>query len=93
MVVHHCQMRCIFCYKWFTNITTNATPYDYSILFGIRKIKRFGYEDKEAFKNGTENSFSDAATLGRWNNKIEFLFEGEYKRQEGINLYRPTSFY
>ena len=61
----------------------NETPYDYSILFGIRKIKRFGYEPKEAFKNGTENSFSDAATLGRWSNKIEFLFEGEYKRQEG----------
>ena len=59
------------------------TPYDYSILFGIRKIKKFGYEDKERFKNGTENSFTDAATLGRWNNKIEFLFEGEYKRQEG----------
>tara|TARA_R110001583_G_scaffold97083_1_gene241792 strand:+ start:258 stop:1355 length:1098 start_codon:yes stop_codon:yes gene_type:complete len=61
----------------------NETPYDYSILFGIRKIKKFGHEDKERFKNGTENSFSDAATLGRWNNKIEFLFEGEYKRQEG----------
>ena len=59
------------------------TPYDYSILFGVRKIKKFGYEDKERFKNGTENSFTDAATLGRWNNKIEFLFQGEYKRQQG----------
>jgi hypothetical protein len=60
----------------------NETPYDYSILFGIRKIKKFGYEDKERFKNGTENSFTDAATLGKWNNKIEFLFQGEYKRQQ-----------
>ena len=59
------------------------TPYDYSVLFGIRKIKKFGYEDKERFKNGTENSFSDAATIGRWSNKIEFLFQGEYKRQQG----------
>ena len=59
------------------------TPYDYSVLFGIRKIKRFGYEPKEAFKNGTENSYSDAATIGRWTNKIEFLFQGEYKRQQG----------
>ena len=50
-----------------TNIV--ETPYDYSILFGVRKIKKFGYEDKERFKNGTENSFTDAATLGRWNNK------------------------
>jgi len=63
--------------------SVNETPYDYSILFGVRKIKKFGYEDKERFKNGTENSFSDAATLGKWNNKIEFLFQGEYKRQQG----------
>lgn len=61
----------------------DKTPYDYSILFGVRKIKKFGYEDKERFKNGTENSFTDAATLGRWNNKIEFLLQGEYKRQQG----------
>ena len=47
-----------------TNIV--ETPYDYSILFGIRKIKKFGYEDKERFKNGTENSFTDEATKGRW---------------------------
>jgi len=59
------------------------TPYDYSIIFGIRKQKKFGYQPKEAFKNGTENSFSDAATIGRWTNNVEFLFEGEYKRQEG----------
>ena len=59
------------------------TPYDYSVLFGVRKIKRFGYESKESFKNGTENSYSDAATIGKWNNKIEFLFQGEYKIQQG----------
>tara|TARA_R110000744_G_scaffold168374_2_gene286023 strand:- start:165 stop:1256 length:1092 start_codon:yes stop_codon:yes gene_type:complete len=63
--------------------STIETPYDYSILFGVRKIKKFGYQPKEAFKNGTENSFSDAATLGLWKNKIEFLFQGEYKRQQG----------
>ena len=62
------------------------TPYDYSILFGVRKIKKFGYEDKERFKNGTENSFTDAATLGKWNNKVEFLFQGEYKRQQGLSV-------
>ena len=32
---------------------TIETPFDYSILLGARKIKRFGYEPKEAFKNGT----------------------------------------
>ena len=52
-------------------------------MFGVRKIRQFGYQPKEAFKRGTENSFSDAATIGRWENKVEFLFQHEYKRQEG----------
>ena len=68
------------------------TPYDYSILFGVRKIKKFGYEDKERFKNGTENSFTDAATVGRWNNKVEFLFQGEYKRQQGETYFDQHHF-
>ena len=66
---------------------TVETPFDYSILFGTRKIRRFGYEPKEAFKNGTENSFSDAATIGLWENKLEFLFQAEYKRQQGGNYF------
>ena len=65
------------------NQSTIATPYDYSIIFGVRKQKKFGYQPKEAFKNGTENSFSDNSTIGRWTNNFEFLFEAEYKRQEG----------
>ena len=46
--------------------TRTSTPYDYSAVFGIRKIQRFGYEPniQNRFKNGTENSFSDAATIG-----------------------------
>ncbi len=63
--------------------TTIETPYDYSLTLGIRKLKQFGYQPKEAFKRGTENSFSDAATIGNWENKVEFLFQHEYKRQEG----------
>ena len=62
---------------------TIATPFDYSVLFGARKIKRYGYEPKEAFKRGTEASFSDGAGKGIWTNEIEFLFQAEYKRQEG----------
>ena len=58
------------------------TPFDYSITFGIRKIARMGYEPKEAFKNGTENSFSDAATIGKVSG-FEFLFEVDFKRKEG----------
>ena len=64
---------------------TIKTPFDYSVLLGVRKIRQFGYQPKEAFKRGTESSFSDAATIGRWEDKIEFLFQGEFKRQEGEN--------
>ena len=61
------------------------TPFDYSITFGVRKIARFGYENRaNTFYNGTENSFSDAATLGKVSG-FEFLFEVDYKRQQGIN--------
>ena len=65
--------------------TTVETPFDYSITFGIRKIARFGYENKATtFYNGTENSFSDAANIGK-KDGFEFLFEVDYKRQQGEN--------
>ena len=63
---------------------TIKTPFDYSITLGIRKIARMGYEPKENFKNGLENSFSDATTIGKVKG-FEFLFEADYKRQEGEN--------
>ena len=62
--------------------STIETPYDYSIIFGVRKIARMGYEPKEAFKNGLENSFSDASTVGKVKG-FEYLFEVSYVRQEG----------
>ena len=73
-----------------TSITN--TPFDYSMLFGVRKMKQFGYQPKEAFKRGTESSFSDAATIGRWENNIEFLFELEYKREQGIEYFDQHHF-
>ena len=64
-----------------TNII--STPFDYSITFGVRKIARLGYENRaNTFYNGTENSFSDAATIGKIKG-FEFLFEGELARQQG----------
>jgi len=63
---------------------TIETPYDYSVILGIRKIARMGYEPKEAFKNGLENSFSDASTIGKVKG-FEYLFEFSYVRQEGEN--------
>ena len=63
---------------------TVTTPYDYSVILGVRKIARMGYEPKEAFKTGKENSFSDAATVGKVSG-FEYLFELSYVRQEGEN--------
>jgi len=65
--------------------TTTITPYDYSAVFGLRKIQRFGYEPniQNRFKNGTENSFSDAATVGSKSRGFEYLFEFDYRRQQG----------
>ena len=64
---------------------TIETPFDYSVTLGIRKIARFGYENRaNTFYNGTENNFSDAATIGKIKG-FEFLFEIDYKRQEGEN--------
>ena len=46
--------------------TTIETPFDYSLALGVRKIARLGYENRaNTFYNGTENSFSDNATIGK----------------------------
>ena len=64
---------------------TVETPYDYNITLGIRKIARFGYENKaNTFYDGTESNYSDAATVGKVKG-VEYLFEVNYKRQEGID--------
>ena len=60
---------------------TIMTPFDYSLVLGIRKIKRFQYEDVSKFKDGTESAYGDAATIGL--SPFEYLFEIDYKRQEG----------
>jgi hypothetical protein len=64
---------------------TIETPFDYTFSIGIRKIKRFGYENRaNTFYNGTENSYSDAATIGRVDG-FEYLFEADFVRRLGIN--------
>jgi len=61
------------------------TPYDYSVTFGIRKIARFGYENKaNTFYDGTESNYTDAATVGKVQG-FEYLFEVDYARQQGID--------
>ncbi len=65
-------------------IETVQTPYDYNLTLGIRKIARFGYENKaNTFYDGTESNYGDAATVGKIKG-LEFLFEVNYKRQEGV---------
>ena len=65
--------------------TTVETPFDYSVTLGVRKIARFGYENRaNTFYNGTENTFSDAATVGKVKG-FEFLFEADYRRVQGEN--------
>ena len=54
---------------------TIKTPFDYSITFGVRKIARFGYENRaNVFYDGTEKSYSDAATIGKISG-FEFLLK------------------
>jgi len=60
-----------------------STPFDYTFAFGVRKIARLDYENrKNVFYNGTEVSVSDAATIGNVEG-LEYLFEFDYKRQQG----------
>jgi len=63
--------------------STIQTPYDYNITLGVRKIARFGYENKaQTFYDGTETSWSDGANIGK-RNGLEYLLEITYKRQMG----------
>ena len=64
---------------------TISTPYDYNFTIGLRKIARFGYENKaQTFYDGTESNYSDAATVGKVRG-VEYMFEINMKRQEGID--------
>ena len=61
------------------------TPYDYSVTLGIRKIARFGHENKaQTFYDGTESNYTDAATVGKVQG-FEYLFEIDYARQQGLD--------
>ena len=62
-----------------------STPFDYSITLGIRKIARFGYENKaQTFYDGTESNYTDAATVGKVRG-FEYLFEVDYARQQAVD--------
>tara|TARA_B110000211_G_C14041457_1_gene536967 strand:+ start:245 stop:1315 length:1071 start_codon:yes stop_codon:yes gene_type:complete len=68
------------------------TPFDFSIALGVRKIARLGYENRaNIFYDGTEKSYSDAATIGKIKG-FEFLFEADYTRQQGTNFLNQHHF-
>jgi len=68
------------------------TPFDYSIALGIRKIARFGYENRtNVFFDGTEKTYGDAATIGKING-FEFLFEADWTRQQGKVFFNQDYF-
>ena len=65
--------------------STIETPFDYSVTIGIRKIARFGHENKaQTFYDGTESNYTDAATVGKVRG-FEYLFEIDYARQQGVD--------
>ena len=71
---------------------TIKTPFDYSVTLGVRKIARLGYENRaNVFYDGTEKSFSDAATIGKVKG-FEFLFEVDYTRQQGTEFLNQNHF-
>ena len=62
------------------------TPFDYSLTLGLRKIARFGYENRaNVFYDGTEKTYGDAATIGKYDG-FEFLAEADWRRQQGKNF-------
>ncbi len=62
------------------------TPFDYSLTLGVRKIARFGYENRaNVFYDGTEKTYGDAATIGKYDG-FEFLAEADWRRQQGRNF-------
>ena len=73
--------------------TTIETPFDYSMVLGVRKIARFDYENRaNVFYDGTEGHLGDNATLGKIKG-FEFLFEGDYRRIQGINYLNQHHFF
>ena len=68
------------------------TPFDYSLAIGVRKIARFGYENRaDVFYDGSENTISDDANVGKVNG-FEFLFEADWRRQQGRSFFNQHHF-
>ena len=62
---------------------TIVNPYNYEINIGLRKIARFGYENKaKRFYDGSENTISSNASIGAVTGG-EYLLSCSYIRDRG----------
>ena len=61
---------------------TTYHPFDFRYGFGIRKLARFGYEDKPNFYNGTENNIGLSAPTSAVKG-LEYLLHWEKQRVNG----------
>ncbi|QDP67763.1 MAG: hypothetical protein GOVbin3530_22 [Prokaryotic dsDNA virus sp.] len=62
---------------------TNYDPFDYRYGFGIRRIARFDYENKEkAYYDGTEKNVALSAPTAAFNG-FEYMFHWEKERERG----------
>ena len=76
MEEHHYLMKTKYSVTNGLQTSINETPYDYSILFGIRKLKSLDMKIKKDLRMVQKIPLVMLQHLGRWNNKIEFLFQG-----------------
>ena len=66
------------------------TLFDYSLTAGVRKIARFSYENRaNNFYSGNEQSYSDAATIGKV--KAEPCSK-DLSRQQGVQFLNQDYF-
>ena len=61
---------------------TTYHPYDYRYGVGLRKLARFGYENKPNFYNGTENNIGLSSPTSAFKG-LEYLLHFEKERING----------
>jgi hypothetical protein len=63
---------------------TNYLPFDYRYGFGLRRIARFDYENKEkAYYDGTEKNVALSAPTAAFSG-FEYMFHWEKERERGV---------
>ena len=72
---------------------TMVNPYNYEINLGLRKIARFGYENKaKRFYDGSENNISSSSSIGAVNGG-EYLLSCSFVRDRGREFINQEYWY